>query len=118
MAAVVYAAVQWGGAWKGRLVIAITDSNNALCWLRNRYCRNAFGSYLLRLLSLLEMRHGFDLWPVRVDSESNTLPDCACRYWGEGRRAGGPSPSDPVGEVGVTLRRPPIAGGRAISRFR
>lgn len=83
LAAVVYAALQWGEAWQGRLVVAITDSVNALRWLRKRTCRNRFGQHLLRVLARLEMKHGFEVWPERVTSTENTLPDCACRRWKE-----------------------------------
>jgi hypothetical protein len=37
----------------------------------------------MRVASAACMREGFDLWPERVTSEENTLPDCGCRRWRE-----------------------------------
>lgn len=81
LAAVVLAALQWGREWRGRLVVAVTDSENALRWIRKGRCVNVYGAHLLRLLGRVGVRHGFTVWAERVRSEDNTLPDCACRTW-------------------------------------
>lgn len=83
LVAVAYAALQWGHGWEGRLAVTVTDSTNALGWLRKGYCRNAFGAHVMRVMSGAAMRGGFDQWTEWVSSEDNTLPDCGCRRWRE-----------------------------------
>jgi len=81
LAAVVYGALKWGHEWKDCLVVAVTDSTNAVRWLRQGRARNGYAAHLLRVLSLLQLKYGFQLWSEWIASEENELPDCASRTW-------------------------------------
>ena len=81
LAAVVYGALLWGHGWRDKMVIAITDSTNAIRWIRQGRARNGYAAFLLRLLARLQLQHGFSLWAEYVSSEENELPDCGSRRW-------------------------------------
>ena len=81
LAAVVYGALKWGNEWRDCLVVAVTDSTNTVRWLRQGRARNGYAAYLLKVLSLLQLKHGFQVWAEWISSEENELPDCASRTW-------------------------------------
>lgn len=83
LAAVVYAALRWGHGWRDRLVVAVTDSQNALRWIRQGRARNGYAAHLLQLLARLQLHYGFQVWAEWVKSEDNELPDCGSRHWKE-----------------------------------
>ena len=80
LAALVHGALRWGAEWRDKMVVFITDSNNALGWIRKGRARNGYAAHLLRLLARLQLCHGFQVWAERVPSEENEIPDCASRW--------------------------------------
>lgn len=64
-------------------MVAITDSTNAMRWIRRGKARNSYASYLLKVLAILQLRYGFSVWAEYVASEENDLPDCGSRSWKE-----------------------------------
>jgi hypothetical protein len=81
LAALVYSAMKWGHQWKDKMVVFITDSLNALGWVRRGRARNRLAAHLLRLLARLQLRWGFQVWAERVSSEENEVADCLTRTW-------------------------------------
>lgn len=81
LASIVYGAMLWGHGWRDRVVVAITDSQNAIRWIRQGRSRNGYAAFLLRLLARLQLQHGFTLWAEYVTSEENAIPDCGSRHW-------------------------------------
>ena len=73
--AVVSLAALRGPAWKDKLVLAAVDNDNAVGWLRDRSPRNRMARVLLKLLSLLEARHGFQIYPLYVRTYHNDSAD-------------------------------------------
>ena len=69
--------------WKGRLVLHVSDNADTEAWLRKRGANNRMARHRLRLLRLLEARHGFQVTAAGVRTKHNgrALP---------GRRGGGP----------------------------
>ena len=63
------------------MVVAVTDSQNAIRWIRQGRSRNGYAAFLLRLLARLQLQHGFSVWAEYVPSDENELPDCGSRYW-------------------------------------
>ena len=61
--------------WKGRLVLYITDNTNAEIWLRKRVAKNRTARYGLRLLQMLEARHGFHVTSAGVWTKHNQSMD-------------------------------------------
>lgn len=83
LAAITYAALKWGAKWKDKLVVAITDSENAIGWIRKGFARNGYTAYLLGTLARLQLRHGFRVWAKPIASKDNQLSYCASRTWKE-----------------------------------
>lgn len=83
LAAVVYGALRWAHGWRDTMVVAITDSTNAMRWIRRGKSRNGYAAYLLRVLAVLQLRYGFSLWAEYVGSDKNDMPDCGSRSWRE-----------------------------------
>jgi len=73
--------LQWGSTWRDTLVVAITDSENTIRWIRRGYARNRYAAHLLRLLSRMQLTVGFTVWAKAVPSDHNEIPDCASRTW-------------------------------------
>jgi hypothetical protein len=83
LASIVYGALLWGHGWRDKMAVAITDSVNALRWIRQGRARNGYAAYLLRLLARLQLQHGFTLWVEWIPSKENDIPDCGSRLWRE-----------------------------------
>ena len=81
LAAIVYGALLWGHGWRDKIVVAVTDSTNAIRWIRQGRARNGYAAFLLRMLARLQLQHGFYLWAEWVASEENEIPDSGSRYW-------------------------------------
>jgi len=74
LAAIVYGALLWGWGWRDKLVVAVTDSANAIRWIRQGRSRNGYAAHLLRLLARLQLQHGFGLPLGRVHQERGERP--------------------------------------------
>ena len=72
-------AVAQAPTWEGRLVLYVTDNTNAELWLRKRTAKNRLARYGLRLLQLLETRHGFHVTSAGVWTKHNNSMDLISR---------------------------------------
>ena len=57
--AVVGMATKRGEAWRGKLVLAVSDNDNTVIWLEGRGPKNRVARRLIRLLRLLELASVF-----------------------------------------------------------
>ena len=81
MAAITLGALAWSHQWRDRLVVFVTDSENAVRWIRKGHARNRYASHMLRILGRLQINRGFSLWAESIPSKDNDIPDCASRSW-------------------------------------
>lgn len=59
--------------------MVVTDNVNVLQWIRKRAARNLYAQALLRLITRLEIQHGFQVWTEDIRSGENNIPDCLSR---------------------------------------
>ncbi|EGZ21530.1 hypothetical protein PHYSODRAFT_329463 [Phytophthora sojae] len=83
-----FAAITWGHLWTAsddgadvhvRLRI---DNTSAVAWSNKRAARdNPYAQMLLRLIALLEVRHGFCLSAEHIPGSENVMADAGSRSW-------------------------------------
>eukprot|EP00972_Heterocapsa_arctica_P069511 10270077-Heterocapsa_arctica.AAC.1 len=78
LAYVVLAAVR-GAAWKGLLVIYVTDNQNAKSWLVKRRAGHPVARHLLRILARIEAHYSFRTEGLFVRTYHNTTADWTTR---------------------------------------
>jgi hypothetical protein len=88
--AVIAMACERGAAWRGLIIVAVIDNDNAKCVLNSRSSRNVYVRYLLRLLARVEVMHDFRVIAVYINTKTNVLADDLGRFEGAvtGRKAG------------------------------
>ncbi|CAK0826150.1 unnamed protein product, partial [Prorocentrum cordatum] len=72
-------AVAQAPRWEGRLVLYVTDNTSAEIWLNKRTAKNRLARYGLRLLQLLETRHGFHTVTAGIWTKHNSSMDLISR---------------------------------------
>jgi hypothetical protein len=83
----VFAAIAWGHHWQCADRPAFIhvrfwiDNQSAVSWTNRRSSRNAFAQLMLRILSLLEVRHGFYCSASHIAGSANTMADAGSRVW-------------------------------------
>ncbi|OWZ10482.1 LOW QUALITY PROTEIN: Cleavage induced protein [Phytophthora megakarya] len=83
----VYASITWGSNWAGRStsepchVRFWIDNTSAIAWNNRRSSRNHEAQRLLRILSLLEVKHSFFASAAHIPGENNVLADAGSRVW-------------------------------------
>ena len=69
----------FGHLRRGRLVIFVTGSNNALEWCRMSITRSATLRSMQRLLVMTAMHYGITIYCIYTQSFGNPLPDASSR---------------------------------------
>ena len=65
--------------WRGKLVLYVTDNENARIWLSKRRANNRLARYGLRLLQRMETEHAFQVLAAGVWTKRNLTMDLTTR---------------------------------------
>ena len=78
---VVALACQRKGAWTGEIIVAVIDNDNARHAINSRKSKNRYARYLLRILTLLEVKYKFRVVAYYVNTHHNVLNDTISRVF-------------------------------------